>query len=405
MLLGKIQIKYSSIAILIIVVFSTTFYVFMGGNNLDYFQVLTMSLVTTILFCKFSIIKNEIPLYILILMMLISIVYTKIFNITSFIYSTFFIFTFIQYKHIINKKHLSINLYFKVIKYIIIAYGLVLVIQQVSRILGLPILNGLDFYTKNYRYNSLSNEPSHTSIIILALMVAYMYTKEIITKEKYTFKYVYKKDKLIWFIYLYILCTSGSATAFLVIPITFLFFVNLKNLIIFSILGGILVTLAVAYIDIPAFIRIRELVPILFSLDPEMISLVDQSASARINPILYYLQDFEISSIDTWFGKGCDYAEPMLMDRIVGENNEFKTGAGGVFPILFYDYGLISGICFLICLFKYTYSKHQPFFIVIWLAFFYSATFNSYLQWIYITLAYTTIYFYKKSRYEHYSIS
>lgn len=395
MLSIKIHIKYSFIAILIIVVFSTTFYVFMGENNLDYFQVLIMSLVSSLLFCNFSIIKNEIPLYILIFMMLVSIYYSKIFNLTSFIYSTFFIFTFIQYKHIINKNHLSIDKYYNVIKFLIIAYGIVLVIQQISRLLNLPVLNGLEFYTDKYRYNALSNEPSHTSIIILVLMVTYMYTNEIINKQKYKFNNIYKKDKLLWFIYLYILSTSGSATAFLVIPITFLYFINLKNLIIYSLIGSITISLAIAYIDIPAFIRIRELVPILFSLDPEMISLVDQSASARINPIIYYFQDYNVNSTDTWFGKGCDYAEPMLMDRIVGDNNRFKTGAGGVFPILFYDYGLLAGICFLFCLFKYTYSKNQPFFIIIWFAFFYSATFNSYLQWIYITLAYTTIYFHK----------
>lgn len=383
------------IAYLIILVFSTTFYIFVNSNSVDYFQVFIMCIASSLLVYDFKIKRSDIALYIFLLSLFFSVFYSRVFDIFSLMYSLLFVLTFIEYKHLIEIGSITIDKYIKFLRTIIFSYGIVLLIQQLSKYLRIPVLNGLSFYTDNYRYNSLSNEPSHTSIIMLVVIVSYMYVQGLSLNCKYKIRYALKKDYLLWLTYLYILSTSGSTTGFLVIPITFLYFVRLKNLVVFASLLIVIVFLAINYLDIPAFIRAKELLPVLLTLDPDEISFIDQSGAARINPILYYFSDFDIASFKTWLGYGRGYSEPMLMNRIVGVNNEFMTGAGGVFPILFYDYGLISGILFLFCLYKYCFMKETFFLFVVWIFFFYSATLNSYLQWLYFTTSYSTIYFFK----------
>lgn len=381
----------------ILLVFSTTFYVFMNDNDLDYFQITVMLLATLLFLAKKEIFPSDLPIYTMITFMFVSIVYTKAFALVPFCYSVAFCCCFLLYKHLVQSGKFSILNLLKLIKFLIYAYGIVIILQQIARVTGMPIINGLSAYTDYYRFNSLSNEPSHTSRILLVLMISYMYIVTNMRGQKYGLKDIWIKDKMLWGAYLYTLLTSGSATAFLVIPVTFLYFLRMRNIIWIG--GGlmVLIIIAINYVTIPAFLRIKELMNIVFLLDPELISLIDLSAAARINPPLYYVEDFSVHSLRTWLGWGYGYAEPMLIERVLGHPTLFTGGAGGVFPVMFYNYGLLSGCAFLFCLFYYTYNKKYPFFIIIWFLFFFATTFNSYMQWLYFCLAYSTIFLCEKN--------
>lgn len=371
----------------------------MSNGALDYFQVLIMCLSSFLYLRNFSIKRNEACLYLLIISMFISVIYTKVLAITSFVYSIFFIFTFIEYKRCVEKQLITLDNFEKFLKYIIYAYCIVIIIQQISKVLGLPIFNGLAFYTDENRFNALSNEPSHTSRILLICMVSYMYIKQIISGHKYTITEAFKKDKKLWLAYIYTLATSGSATAFISIPIAFLFFLSLKNFLIYGSIFIIAIIAAINYIETPFFIRIKELFSVLLTFDTEIISYVELSGAARINPYIYYIQDFDLFSLDTWFGKGNGYAGPMLLERVLGHESKMEGAeAGGIFPVLFYDYGLLSGLTFLFCLFKLCLHKKHLFFIFIWITIFSSTTFNSYMQWLFFCISYTTIYLFKKNK-------
>ena len=73
------------------------------------------------------------------------------------------------------------------------------------------------------------------------------------------------------------------------------YFINCRSF--FIALSGILFIcyLSITYIDNPAFERIQQLLPSLLSLDPELIALADLSGASRINPVIYYIQDFNIN--------------------------------------------------------------------------------------------------------------
>lgn len=371
----------------------------MGNGALDYFQVFIMLISAFLYLRKFSIKRNETSLFLLILCMFISIIYTKVIAITSLVYSIFFIFTFIEYKRCLEKQLITLDSFKLFLKYIIYAYCIVIIIQQISKILGLPILNGLAFYTDEYRFNALSNEPSHTSRILLICMVAYMYIKKISSDHKYTIIESLNSDKKLWIAYMYTLATSGSATAFISIPIAFLFFLNLKNFIIYGSILFLAIIAAINYIEIPFFIRIKELFAVILTFDTEIISYVELSGAARVNPYIYYIQDFDILSLDTWLGKGNGYAGPMLLERVLGHESSMENAeAGGIFPVLFYDYGLLTGLAFIYALLKLCLHKKHLFFIFIWITIFSSTTFNSYMQWLFFCISYTTIYLFKKKQ-------
>ena len=377
---------------LIIVVFSTTFYPFMNDNAIDYFQLFVMVVMSCSFLMDFKIFRDDIPFWILIFLLTASSWINGFSKVISLFYGILFVFTFFQYKHLLYKKCMSAYNYRILLKRLVYAYFIVIIIQQFSKIIGAPILNGLSFYTDDFRFNSLSNEPSHSSIILMVIMISYIYMSKIVLGKEYQFKMVYGEDRILWFAYFYALLTSGSSTAFLVVPVTMCYFINCRSF--FIALSGILFIcyLSITYIDNPAFERIQQLLPSLLSLDPELIALADLSGASRINPVIYYIQDFNINSLNTWIGLGRGYSEPMLMERVLGHETDAVRGSGGIFPILFYDYGLMCGLFFL---YYYCFNKNCRFFIVLWICFFYSADLNTYLQWIYITLAFTTGYFYK----------
>lgn len=383
---------------IVVIIFSTTCYA-LFVNEVDYLQVFFMALFSILFIAGFRYRKNDIYLYLIIFFQIVSILYTGVFSISSFFYGLMFMFTFLYYKDAVNRKIIELPSLIILLKYIIFAYAIVQTIQFVSVNIGLPAFNYYGVEENGvYRYNALSNEPSHTSRICLIIIIAYMYLWQIQNNRRYSIKNVIGSDKWIWLSYIYILVMSTSATAFIVLPFTFLFFIKPKTIILSISAFVILGWGAIEFIDYPAFVRIRELVPVLFTLDPDMIAAVDNSGSARINPFLYYFNDFDIESFKFWFGFGRGYSEPMLIERVLGHSTDWEKGAGGVFPIFFYDYGLLAGISFLFFLYHFCLSKKCKMFFFIWIIFISSGSLNSYYQWLFICLSYTCIFFIRNSQ-------
>lgn len=380
---------------MVVVIYSTTVYLLVR-DEVDYFQVFFMAFLSFLFFLRFKYRKEDNYLYMILILMIFSILYTGVFRYTSFVYSILFICTFIYYKDAMYTGKIKISALIVLLKYIIYAYAIVQTIQFLSVSLGLPAFNYYGVSEYGYaRYNSLSNEPSHTARICLILILAYMYLWQIKENANYTFNKVFHQDKWLWISYIYTLLMSTSAMAYLIIPFTFLFFLNYKTIIVSIPIFIIIIVLSIKYIDIPAFVRIKELLPALLSLDTEIIAKADLSGSARINPFLYYFEDFNLHSMKFILGFGNGYSGPMLMERVLGHETELTSGAGGVFPNLFYDYGLFVGMSFIIALIHFCFSKQFIMLILTWLLFISTGSFNCYYQWLFICLSYSCIYFRK----------
>ena len=373
---------YKYLPYIVIIIFSTTCYA-LFVNELDYLQVFFMALFMILFIAKFKYRKDDIYIYMIVFLQILSI-----------LFSLMFMFTYLYYKDAICRNSIELPNLINLLKYIIYAYAIVQTVQSVCVNVGLPAFNYYGVVENGiYRYNALSNEPSHTSRICLILIVAYMYLWQIQNNTRYKIIRVLKEDKWLWLSYVYTLVMSTSAMAFLVLPFTFFFFIKARALAIYIPVFILVCFLAVIYIDIPSFVRIKELIPILFTFDTDMIALVDNSGSARINPIIYYFEDFDVSSAKFWFGFGRGYSEPMLIERVMGHPTDWVKGAGGVFPVYFYDFGLLAGLSFLLFLFHFCFSKNNKMFIFIWILFISSGSFNCYYQWLFICLSYSCIFY------------
>lgn len=377
----------------ILFVYSTSLLVFLTENQLNLLQVAVLALVSVRNIGKLKCGRSELCLFGFISCLLISILYTGIFKMTSFVYTCCFIISFLVLKSYIDNGKISLRHFTLIIKFIFYSYAIVLFIQQISYLLGLPVFNGGWAVYDRGSCNSLANECSHTSRIIILLAISYIYLQEISTGKKYTLSRLLKEDRRFFLVFSYLELTTVSGTGVICFILFFFFFIKPKNvLIIAGIMGGFYVL--IQNVDIPAFSRIRALIDVIFSLDTDAIRLADNSASARINPYIYYVEDFNISSIKTWLGYGYGYSQPMLIERVIGYPTEYTSGAGGVYPVLFYDYGLIAGLAFMNILFKFCFRRKTFFYLILWLIIFASTDLNTYMQWLFISVTYAVNFFY-----------
>jgi hypothetical protein len=151
---------------------------------------------------------------------------------STVLYSAMFCLTFIAYKELLNRNHFTVHNYLILLKNLILAYFVVLLIQQFCKLTGLPIFNISNYDIKSpWKFNSLAAEPSHSARIVSLLMYCYITVKELVFQSKYNIKRDIKNDVWVWIAFIWTMITMGSGTAFLFLVIVLFKFVRLKNLI------------------------------------------------------------------------------------------------------------------------------------------------------------------------------
>lgn len=376
----------------ILFIFSTSLWLFITDSMLNLLQIFILLVFSSIYVTRLKIDKGSVYIWLFLFSLVISIIINGVSSLMPFFYTSCFSMTFLTYKKYVDSGKITAYHFLLIIKAIIYLYAIVLVIQQISLLVGIPVINGVGDIYERGSCNSLSNEPSHTSRIILLLFVSYLYMETILSNQLYSLRRLLKDDLWMFVLFSYIELSTGSGTGIVAFVLFFLFFFK-RRYLVFLLIVAVIAYYLIQTIDIPTVIRVRELLNVLFTLDTELIRLADNSASARINPYLYYFEDFDISSFKIWFGFGDGYAEPILIEKVLGHETDLTTGAGGIFPVLFYDYGLFSGLCFLFILMKYCFRLSTPFYIMLWVLIFASTGLNTYMQWLFISVTYSVNYY------------
>lgn len=248
-------------------------------------------------------------------------------------YLGMFLITYIVYYNLLYEKHAFSLLYFiRLLRFLILAFFLCLVLQQVCILLGvrnLPIIN-LDnqYYLAIDKLPSLMIEPSHTARVLGCLYLAYLQCCEIVEREKLSLKRIFEKPhRWITIGFLYTMITMGSGTAFIVLMILAMYFVQAKRLWyivpLFSILYFILPLLNIYQLD-----RAVNVINATMTGDVETVIEIDDSAASRVAPILNTIKDIDLYSSKTWFGEGT-YTKEVAFDfqlrfnRKIGRIEEF----------------------------------------------------------------------------------
>lgn len=312
---------------------------------------------------------------------------------STVMYSIMFGVTFIAYNRLLFRHKLSIESYHKLLMYLIYAYFIVLLIQQICVLTGLPIFNESNYISADkWKLNSLSAEPSHSARIMAFLMYCFITIKEVVLKRKYNFQLDIKSDKWVWLSFLWTMLTMGSGTAFVFIPIVLLKFIRFKTLLPLMVIVSISL-LIINMLGISVFERTFSIFIATLTFDIDTMIKADHSASLRIVPMIILAQMTDLTTLNGWFGHGIDFVSGFLSQVIPGVPEGFTSG--GMFLLLI-EYGFIPFILFLIFSLSASFKKGDYLSIVFWFMLVFMYGVNSQIVWLCIILLFTNKYFIKK---------
>lgn len=262
-------------------------------------------------------------------------------------YLYMFVITFILYYNLIYKGAFTAEYYLKLLRYIILAFFLCAILQQIASAIGIryfPLFNMMgQSYLSPTHFNSLTFEPSSSARILTFLFLAFLRMNEYFMEEgRPTFKYLWRNHKWVLFSYCYVMLMMGSGTALVCLAIVLLYFLRLQYF--FLILPIILVSiLTLSNIDYLPFQRAKNTLNAALTLDAEEVTKVDNSAAVRVNPIINTFTQMDLSSVETWFGKGTVSVE---------QRKNWYTSIGSAKMGNIDQYGLLSYIVAVILIFS-----------------------------------------------------
>lgn len=224
-------------------------------------------------------------------------------------YLGLFISSYIVFYNFIHLKVFSLEYFTKILRTLIIAYGITLLLQQIAMLWGihnLPIINLVNQdYLELTKLPSLSIEPSHSARLLTAMMISYIRCTEITDKSsRISFDTLFsKKHRLVSILFLWTMLTMGSGTAFLGLGILSLYFIQLRTIAYF-------VPLFIGLFYLGQNLGLKQLERLQRSFEATLtgnitdIREADGSASARIVPLINTFTKTNLTDKESWFGKG-----------------------------------------------------------------------------------------------------
>ena len=261
---------------------------------------------------------------------------------STIMYSALFIFSYTAFYNLINiEKVFTIDLFIKICKWIIIAYFIVCIIQQSFIIIGIKNFLAINLYSldRGLGCSSLCREPSTFGRFMLVFYYAYVKCNEYKRDEgPFTLRELFSSEhKWISIMFLWMMLTMGSGTAYVCLILFSLYFVRWHNwyyvIPVLTICYGLIQASGIEALD-----RATSTIEATTTLDKDVVMETDGSASARITPLLNTLSA-DYTKTGTWFGYGIDAGIADKYNRTI-----------------FHDYGLIFYIITLLLCFTCAYN-------------------------------------------------
>ena len=312
---------------------------------------------------------------------------------STILYSLMFCGLFISYDGMLRQGKLRLASFLNIMRYLIIAYAVVLLIQQLCVLLGLPIFNLSNYNpSERWKLNSLSPEPSHSARIIGLLMFSYILGSRLLVRASKTHKVSQRQYILLWLCFFWTMITMMSATA-LVMVIIVLVTNTQGNGIRFYGISFLLAIFAIFFMPGDLTERIFAIASAALTLDYEAVLNADHSGAMRIAPMLVLLDETELFSVSGIFGNGVDSVSLFMSDYIWGVAE--GTPGGGLLA-LWYEYGLISFLFFVLFTLYTTSALKSPAGFLIWFLLIFIASVNSQMVWLAIILLHTLSFYRQK---------
>lgn len=240
-------------------------------------------------------------------------------------YRAMYVIMFILVYGIIYDGEIDLQYIIDLLRFILLAYGIVYIIQHILFFLGVGELSIINFYrvttmAGTYKANGLAIEASHAARILTVLYWGLLKLKEIETGKIIGFKQTWIKFPLVTILFWFSIVTMGSATAIIGAAIIILYF--LKKNIGIALCGLIMLfTLLNVEIDNQQIKRTQTVFNSMFA-DDARAALIQRegSGAVRIVPILNTLS-IDLFDARSWVGQGNEQniTENNFVERMFSE--------------------------------------------------------------------------------------
>lgn len=334
-------LENKTIALITIVVMITQI-VFIEGYGVSPVKVGIMALMPFVFIFKVPYVSKALILGIL---YLLTIIFSGLFHPESLRFSTIgylgmFVIAFITLYNLVHSGTFSLSFFIKFLRWMILAYAICLICQQLLVLVGIRFMPLVNLSNQGFlaidKLPSLAIEPSHSARILGVLIYAYMQCNGFQQGSPFRFRQLFEiEHKWVTYGFLWTMLTMGSGTAFIVLGVLSLYFINWRNaLIIVPLLAGLVfVGSSMGFEQLNRATRTASAV---VTLNNEQIVEADGSASVRIIPLINTINNLDLSKKEHWFGYGIDAGIGDKSNRLMGEIT---------------DYGFLAYLCGLILVF------------------------------------------------------
>ncbi len=214
---------------------------------------------------------------------------------------------FITYYDFIIKGTFTLNYFQNILKSLIIAYGIVLILQQCCLLIGIrnmPIINLQNqFFLSITKLPSLTLEPSHSARILTVAMLGYLRCEEIsISRKLILGELFYSKHRWVTALFFWAMLTMGSSTAFVGIAILSLYFITRHTAIyVIPFLVGCFIF--GQSIELQQMKRVEILTKVSITGNTKKMQEEEGSGAVRIIPVLNLFTKTDLTKKETWIGR------------------------------------------------------------------------------------------------------
>ena len=266
---------------------------------------------------------------------------------------------YINYYSFIVKGTFTLEYFTKILKYLIIAYAVVLIGQQMCVLVGLrnmPLLNLQNqFFLSITKLPSLTLEPSHSARILTFTMLGYLRCMEIMKGKRITLQELFSPEqRIVTFSFLWSMLMMGSGTAFVGMGVLSLYFITRKTVIyiIPLIIGMFMLGQSMELKQMDRAVALAEAAS---TGSAEEAMAADGSGATRIIPVMNVFTKTDVTQLETWIGK-----KSMEKDKHWWKRTDTK---------IYDQYGLIAFIISLVfiysCVIRHFFSIETLLYLIL----------------------------------------
>lgn len=286
-------------------------------------------------------------LYFLIVFSCTYMLHPETFRWSTLLYLLSFLIVFVTfYNLVVCEQCLSYDVFLKLVKGLLIAFAVVLFLQQMLLIVGIrnfPLLNLSYYLGRGIGANSLGGEPSSVARIMSVLFLALIRLLEIKYNRPLSLQDIFSEARWPVIAFLWTMVTMMSGTAFVGLALLSLYFVRRQSLLV-VILVGVVFIIVVPYIEFEPLQRAYRMVTAFLTTgDQDAVMKADGSGGSRAIVLINTFTELDYSNLNAWIGHGVDYTKSFgghqarLQVAVIGNINEYGLISFIVMQIIVYS--------------------------------------------------------------------